>query len=34
MNSVLASHLRCYVVGSKLRGHQVALIDFGKAKVT
>lgn len=34
MNSNLATHLRCYVVGSELRGHQVSLIDFGKAKVT
>ena len=29
----MAFYLRCYVVGSKLRGHQVSLIDFGKAKV-
>lgn len=29
----MAFHLRCYVVGSKLRSHQVSLIDFGKAKV-
>lgn len=27
-------NLRCYVVRSKLRGHQVSLVDFGKAKVT
>lgn len=29
----MAFYLRCYVVGSKLRSHQVSLIDFGKAKV-
>lgn len=34
MNCVFAIHLRCYVVGSELRGHQVSLINFGKAKVT
>lgn len=27
-------YLRCYVVWSKLRGHQVSLVYFGKAKVT
>lgn len=27
------SYLRCYVVGSELRGHQVPLVNFGKAKV-
>lgn len=34
MNFGLALYLRCYVVGSELRGHQVSLINFGKAKVT
>lgn len=30
----LAYYLRCYIVRSELRGHQVSLIDFGKTKVT
>lgn len=27
-------YLRCYVIRSELRSHQVSLINFGKAKVT
>lgn len=34
MNSTFTFYLRCYIVGSELRGHQVPLINFGKAKVT
>lgn len=34
IDSMFAFYLRCYVVGSELRGHQVSLINFGKAKVT
>lgn len=31
--TVCVFYLRCYVVRSKLWGHQVSLINFGKPKV-
>lgn len=34
VRTLVRVYLRCYIVGSELRGHQVSLIDFGKAKVT